>query len=285
MHILLTLLTIGFASLAHAQYYTAISSGNYYNGAVTVKKKSYDGRAYILFDFNRENNLVKAKYFARNAYSQFTNWRRGKEILFATAGAYSDSYSSSASPVGLCVDNGAIVTRTPDMNMDGMVIVYNGGAQEGGMAIVDMDVNPVKAFNASYRPRDNSSERISFLNWGQQNGLTLFQSHLVYSSDRSNNFPNMYYGEPRERRFLAICRRAGVVHHVIVDAPDMLELNKAASNAKSVLESEGLSVSYIVNLDSGARNILHAYNGSLLKDYRPSNAKLEDYCALLIYYK
>ena len=285
MRIFFMMLAISFASIAHAQYHTAISSGTYYNGAVTVKKKSYDGRTYILFDFNRENNLVKAKYFARNAYAQYETWRQGKEILLVTAGAYSETFAPGSIPVGLCVDNGTIVTRTPDMTMDGMVIVYNGGAQEGGMGIVDLDVNPVRASNASYRPRDNVSDRINFLNWGQQNGLTLFQSHLVYSSDRSNNFPNMYYGEPRERRFLAICRRGGVVHHVIVDAPDMLELNKAASNAKSVLESEGLSVSYIVNLDTGNKNILHAYNGSLLKDYRPSNAKLEDSTNLIVYYK
>ncbi|GAB3959451.1 hypothetical protein GCM10028805_55590 [Spirosoma harenae] len=286
MRKLFIVLFFGIINLAHAQYYSSIQPGNYFNGALSVKKKNYSGTNYILFDFNRDGNVMKAKYFARNANTQFTNWRRGKEILLVTAGAFSDSFLPSGLPVGLCVDNGTIVTRTPDDTMDGMVIVYNGGAQEGGVAVVDMDVKPVTADKASYYPRTNASDRVNFLNWGQQKGLTLFQTQLVYSSDRSSNFNNMSFGSRRERRFLAICKKGNVVHHVIVDAPDPLELNVSASNTKSVLESEGFSVSYIMNLDTGDKNILHAYSGAYLKDYKPnSNAKIEDATNLIIYYK
>ncbi|GAB3959431.1 hypothetical protein GCM10028805_55540 [Spirosoma harenae] len=284
MRKLFTLLFFGIINLAHAQYHYYIQSGSYFSGAYTVKKRTSGGSTFILFDFNRENNAVKAKYFARNAYSQYTNWKAGKEILLVTAGAYSDGWTSYASPVGLCVDNGTIVTRTPNDDMDGMVIVYNGGGQEGGVAVVDMDVNPVRAGSVSYNPRTNSTDRVNFLNWGQQNGLTLFQTHLVYSSDRSTNFANMYYGNKRERRFLAVCKRGGIVHHVIVDAPDPLELNVSASNAKTVLESEGFLVSYIMNLDTGAKNILYGYE-SYLKDYKPSTAKIEEATNLIVYYK
>lgn len=297
----LILFFLGVTNLTQAQapFYTNMKEGSYFGGKFTIKKKTHSGHNFILSDFNREgysinrdSNAVKAKFFAQNAYNQYEKWKIGKEILLVTNGAFITSHSPSGVPVGLCVDNGTIVTRDVDSTMDGLVIFYNGGTQVGGIAVIDMDINPVKANGASYYLRKSSADRVNFLNWGQQNGLTCFQTQLVYSIDRPVNFANMNYGQKRQRRFLTICKTkpGGIIHHVIVDAPNPLELNVSASHAKSVLESEGFTVSYILNLDSGAENILWAYNGASLYDYQPGkdygfDAKIENARILLVYYK
>ncbi|RYZ00279.1 MAG: hypothetical protein EOO11_02095 [Chitinophagaceae bacterium] len=274
-----------------------LQAQEYFSGKFRRKQYSNDGNTYTLYDFSREGNNMKAKYFAQNAYKQYDSWKTGKQILLVTAGAFSDKWTSDAIPVGLCVDNGSIVNRSPHSDMDGMVIVYNGGAQQGGVAVVDMDYNNVKVQDplgssntVSYAPRSSASDRVNFLNWGEKNGVTLFQTQLVYSSDRSSNFSNPTYGNKRERRFLAICRKGGVVHHVVVDAPGSLELNLAASKAKGVLEYDGFSVLYILNLDTGCKNLLHAYNGSYLENISPSTGctptpTLENATNLIVYYR
>ncbi|GAA4318748.1 hypothetical protein [Flaviaesturariibacter amylovorans] len=274
----------------------ALQAQDFYGGKYRRKGYTHYGNTYTLYDFSREGTNMKAKYFAQNAYSQFNAWKSGKQILLITAGAFSDKWTSDAVPVGLCVDNGSIVNRSPHSDMDGMVIVYNGGSQQGGVAVVDMDYknvtvqDPVGSSNSvSYAPRSSASDRVNFLNWGEKNGVTLFQTQLVYSSDRSSNFGNPTFGAKRERRFLSICRKGGVVHHVVVDAPDALELNLAASRTKEVLEHDGFSVLYILNLDTGCKNLLFAHNGSSLEDVSPKTSctpapSLENATNLIVYY-
>ncbi|MCU7551411.1 hypothetical protein OCK74_19975 [Chitinophagaceae bacterium LB-8] len=267
---------------------------SYFDGKFRIAGYTHKGYNYTLYDFSREGGKIKAKYFAQNAYTQYQNWKSGKQVLLITAGAFSDSWNQDGKPVGLCVDNGAIVNRVPNSDMDGMVIVYNGGAQQGGLAVVDMDIKPVTVQNptGSYYPRTSAEDRTNFLSWGETNGVTLFQTQLVYSSDRSSSNANLTYGSKRERRFLAICRKNNVVHHVVVNAPDDLELNLSASYAKAVLDYDGFSVLFIMNLDTGDKNVLHAYDGSYLKDMKPykgsstyaDRAKVENATNLLIYY-
>jgi len=271
---------------------------DYVGGRFTIKTYTHRDHTYTLYDFSRESNVIKAKYFAQNAYSQYINWKASKQILLVTAGAFSDSFTVNAKPVGLCVDNGVSVNKTPNQEMDGMVIIYNGGAQEGGVAVVDMDVNPVKVqepigstTTVAYYPRSSSLDKVNFIKWGERNGVTLFQTQLVYSSDRYINFGNLNYGNKRERRFLATCKKGGIVHHIVVDAPDELELNLSASYVKEVLDYAGFNVLYIMNLDTGCKNILHVFNGRGLQNLNPSStacrsdAQIERATNLLIYYK
>ncbi|MDB5250643.1 MAG: hypothetical protein JWQ40_5037 [Segetibacter sp.] len=273
---------------------SSLNGQAFFNGKFRIAGYSHNGYTYTLYDFSREANIMKAKYFAQNAFSQYQNWKNGKQILLVTAGAFSDSFDPTGKPVGLCVDNGTIVTRNPDANMDGMVIVYNGSAQQGGVVVVDMDVKPVRVESTyqtgiynTYYPRSSATDRVNFLNWGERNGVTLFQTQLVYSSDRTSHFNNLYFGNRRERRFLAICRKNNIVHHVVIDTPsaDKLELNLSASYAKAVLDYDGFNVLYIMNLDRGAKDILYGYNG-FLRDLKPNpDARIEDATNLLVYYK
>jgi len=267
-----------------------INAQSYFNGKFRKAAFTTNNYAYTFYDFSGEAN-VKAKYFAQNAYSQYVNWKIGKQILLVTAGAFSDSWSADAKPVGLCVDNGKIVSRIPDQLMDGMVVVYN----TGSITVVDLDVNFVSVLTdtgiISLSPRSSSFDRYKFLRWGQENNITLFQTQLVYSFVRTFNFNNLYYGKKKERRFLAICKKGTMIHHVVIDGPDALELNLSASYAKATLEYDGFEVHFIMNLDTGCKNILHVYNGSYLQNLDPSRseckseAQIEKATNLLVYYR
>jgi hypothetical protein len=277
-----------------------VKAQEYFDGKFRIKNYTYYGYHYTLYDFSRDGYVMKAKYFAQNAYSQYLQWRTGKQILLVTAGAFSDTFESNGKPEGICVDNGITVNRVMRYDWDGMVIVYNGSTQQGGIAIVDLSQKPVTVRTTypsgplvSYYVKANNTDKLNFLNWGADQGVTLFQTMLVYSSDKSinTNLNNPYYGNKRERRFLAICTKNGSIHHVVVDAPDDLELNLSTSYSKIVLESDGFTVLYILNLDTGDKNVLQRYNGSYLQDMypykrdRPDRATIQNATNLLVYYK
>lgn len=269
-----------------------LSSQSLFNGMFEIDSRSYAGYDYKLYRFNRTDAIVRAKYFATDAYNQYLAWKGNRRILLVTAGAFSDKWTSDGIPVGLCVDNGTTINKTPKSEMDGMVIIYNGGSQIGGVAVVDLDESKVKAglgeSAAYFDPRDGAyEERIAFLQWGETNGLTLFQTQLVYSSDKATNFNNLDFGDPAARRFLALCFKNGTLYHIVVDAPDALPLNRSAKYAKNVLDINGFSVKYILNLDTGDKNILHVNNGYRLVNLQPnshSRAQIEKATNLLIYY-
>lgn len=262
----------------------------YFNGKFRKAGFTTNSYHYKVYDFIKDGSTIKTKYFAQNAYQQYENWKSGKTVLLVTAGAFSDSWSSTAKPVGLCVDNGTIVNRIPDQVMDAMVIVY----KFGGLFVADMDMKNITiktdTGNVSLDPRSSSADRYKFLNWSEKNAITLFQTQLVYSWDRTTNFTNLTFGPKKERRFLATCKKGDVVHNIVIDAPDKLELNLSASYCKNVLEYDGFTVMHILNLDTGCKNILYVYDGSSLVNMAQvssgceSDAKIEKATSLLIYY-
>ncbi|MGH1337235.1 MAG: hypothetical protein ACRBFS_14020 [Aureispira sp.] len=268
------------------------NDGSYFGGKYKIITKYKNSKMYRLYDFSREGVTMKAKYFATNAYTEYNRWKSGKNILLIAPGAFSNSLEpENADPVGLTVDNGRVVNRNIDHIMDGMVIVYNGGRQQGGVAVVDLDMKPVRVEKTygsgiynSYYPRSSSSDKENFIQWGKYQGVTLFQTQLLYSKDKYSNFTNLKHGGKRERRFLALCKKAGVVHHVVIDAPEYEYLNVAAKEAKEVLEGQGLSVLYVMNLDTGRYDILHAHDGNTLQNLRP-RVNLRDATNLIVYYK
>jgi hypothetical protein len=269
------------------------SDGSYFGGKYKISTKNKNGNEYKLYDFSRSGGQIKAKYFATNAYKQYQQWKLGKEILLIMPGAFSTSFDpKKAKPVGLTVDNGVLINRNIDNIMDGMVIVYNGGGQQGGIAVVDLDEKAVKVQKrygtgdyANYYPRTSSIDRDNFIKWGENQRVTLFQTQLVYSKDKSNNFSNLYSGKKRERRFLALCYKNSQLHHVVIDVPEYEYLNLAAKNTKEVLENDGFRVWYIMNFDTGGYDILHAYNGYYLEQIKTAKMSIKEATNLLIYYK
>ncbi|MGH1337228.1 MAG: hypothetical protein ACRBFS_13985 [Aureispira sp.] len=257
----------------------------------TITKYS-NSNYYILRIFSRAEGAVKAKYFAVDPHNQYKKWKNEKKILFLTEATFSNSLNpENTKPVGLTVDNGRLVNRNIDHIMDGMVIIYNEGRQQGGVAVIDLDTKPVRVERTygsgiydSYYPRSSSSDRENFIQWGKHQGVTLFQTQLLYSKDRDENFKNIYYGQKRERRFWALCRKDRKVYHVVIDVPTYEYLNVAAKKTKELLEEEGLEVFYILNFETGSGNMLYAHNGDFLKGIVYPE-RLANTRNLLVYYR
>lgn len=268
-----------------------LQAQSYLKGSYVRSTVNYDGSTMIVSTFSRKKTSkgkVKAKYFAQNANRQFANWRNDKRILYYCSGAFSESWNSNSPPLGICVDNGRIVNRNIDESMDGLVIVYNGGAQAGGIAVINLDkekVNVNQGGRASYDLRDYS-DRNAFLNWAASQDATVFQTQLMYSKSYGRGFSrsNLTYGEQAERRFLAICMKRGVVYHIVIDHPESDYLNRAAERVIDYLrDEEGYELFGFFNLDTGGKNVMRAYDD---RDREVDNGPTEvnEATNLLVYY-
>jgi hypothetical protein len=171
-----------------------------------------------------------------------------------------------------------------DPVMDGFVIVT-----EGFVLVIDLDnlesgIVTEDGNTLSINPRASVSDRLLIINAAEQNNWTLFQTQLVYSVDKYKNFKNLEYGNEAERRFLAVCSdESGSMYNVIVDVPDSLYLNVAAKNTKEVLEYAGYKVQYILNLDTGGKNIFITRDGDSLK-YMADDT-IDEATNLIVFYK
>lgn len=258
-----------------------IVGNSYGQGSYEFGSYNIDDHNVKLYDFKMGGN-IKVKYFARNAYANYQSWRYSKNILLICSGAFSETWEPDSRPVGFTVDNGLLVNRSIDPVMDGLVGVYDTHIEimdldqlESGFTFDDGSV-------FSLNPRGSASDRSFLATAAVEGGFTIFQTQLVYSEDKYSNFSNLYYGKKRERRFLALCTKRGYLSNVIVDITDNLYLNQAAKFTKEVLEYADFNVHYIVNLDTGDKNIFALKeNGSL---YYQTDYKLNQATNLIIFY-
>jgi hypothetical protein len=246
---------------AHAQV-------KFVNGSFTRSIWEHNGDNYIVNDFSRGNKVMKAKYFAQNAYYQYQNWKMtsGKTVMYVCAGAFSETWDVSSVPVGLCVDNGTTVNRDVDNSMDALIVVYNGGADRGGIAVVNLDYDPITVDGSiPYYPRSNSYHKLQFIDWAEANSATIFQSQWLYDNKRgygSGISSSSNHGNPAPRRMLAICiDDSGVVHHLVIGVESSQYLGQAARNVVDLIRlTDGYKVIGLINLDRGGKDIMETYN-------------------------
>ena len=287
----LLLVFLLFLSLpTHAQT-IAEDEQSYLKGTYTRTKVIHNGARFMVYDFSRKETSkgkIRAKYFAQNANDKYRDWKEDRQVLFYCSGAFSESWDTDSPPLGICVDNGRIVNRNIDQSMDGLVIVYNGGLQAGGIAVVNMEKESVKVSQgekASYNLR-NQEERFRFLKWAEHHKATVFQTQLMYTKSYGPAFPTdqLEYGKKAERRFLAICMKKGTVHHIVIDHPDSDYLNRSAEHIIDYLtEAEDFTVYGLFNLDTGGKNIMRAFDEEG-DELARSNESVNKATNLLIYY-
>lgn len=282
----LLLFALSFAYLGPNAWAQSYLRGIYVRSAV-----EYEDTDMVIYHFSRKQaggKKIKAKYFAKDANEQFANWQRGKQVLFYCSGAFSESWDTNSPPLGICVDNGRIVNRNLDRDMDGLIIVYNGGAQAGGIAVVNIDEEKVRVSQgekAEYDLRE-TEDRIKFLRWASNQSATVFQTQLMYTRSHGYGFPkqNLTYGDRAERRFLAICMKKGVVYHLVIDHPRSDYLNRSADRVVRYLTEElDFEIFGLFNLDTGGKNIMRAYDddgGELARGPKAANEATN----LLVYY-
>jgi len=127
------------------------------------------------------------------------------------SGAFSESWQKNSPPVGLCVDNGYIVNRNliigKDRNgnsLDGLIIVYGGGDDRGGIVVKDIEHDKIctntDGINRCYDLKGNWVDRYDFIQWAKNNYATVFQVPLMYSSEYGVNYGSLNNGQKAERR-------------------------------------------------------------------------------------
>lgn len=239
---------------------TTISAQGY-----AYKQVPKNGYTLHVYDFDISQG-TKVKYFAQLGYQQYQSWQYGKKVSLLCAGAFSEFWTKDSAPVGFTIDNGRVANRDMDSKMDGFVMIIN-----GKIDVIDLD-NLESGFTTDDgiylrgNPRSDRVTRAMLLRDAVESKATVFQTQLLYSKDKSNNFQNLEYGDKRERRFLAIAKKNKDIHYIIIDIPKSGKLNQLAKYAYQALNTQSFQVDYILNLDTGGKNIFYVkQNGEMDK--------------------
>ncbi|MEM1321551.1 MAG: hypothetical protein AAGG75_14940 [Bacteroidota bacterium] len=228
----------------------------------------------------RRSQKVKAKYFAfenhDNVYERYQEWKQNKKIILMCAGAFTSGDNSK--PVGLTVDNGQIVNRNIENDMDGLVVVY----ATGGIVASDLEKEP-GIYLGSLKKKLNplqSRDRYEFLDWAEEEDATVFQTQLlvfkndlrVYTEGRT---------ETASRRILALAQdQSGNLQHIVFNIRSEVFLYDISKEIYDHLQRENMKVIVMLNLDTGSYDILQVFDesGDRIqgihgdRDIRPSKA-------------
>ncbi len=263
---------------------------------VEISTVTYKNEKYSSVLLSRKDDHVKAKYFAakdeygNNVFNRFEKWKlKNPNVILLSSGTYFDGYAGNEKPVGLTIDNGVVVNETLENDkMDGLVIVYSTGGivatnlKDGDLAVGS---NPNKKYNL----RGNAWDKQEFIQWAKEHNATVFQTHLLAYKNTlkvgSNGNPTQ-----RERRFLAVGKDdEGNFKHIIVNCKNQtLTLYQGAKNALDYLNNfEDMSVTFLVNLDTGMQDVYQLYNkdGSLNKNIQGATPAAQAKNLLVYYYE
>ena len=241
----------------------------YNSDFVEISTVTYKNEKYSSVLLSRKDDRVKAKYFAakdefgNNVYSRFEKWKlKNPNIILLSSGTYFDGLFGLEKPVGLTIDNGELVNETLENDkMDALVIVYaTGGIVATNLKDGDLAVgsNPNKKYNL----RGNTWDKQEFIEWAKENNATVFQTHLLVYKNVLKIGSNSSQTQ-RERRFLAVGKDdEGNYKHIIVNCKNQtLTLYQGAKNALDYLNNfENITVTFLVNLDTGAQNVYQLFN-------------------------
>lgn len=264
-----------------------------------ISDKDHTYRIYNMVVDSCNNSKVKSAYVVKNAFQKFKALQSKNNILLVVAASYSSSiYDSIGKPVGFCSEKGIILNKMPNDTMDGLVIINTENESKDIIEVLDLDVE-MKSCKAQLcdvhsshlNIRENPSDTYHFMQYVKKQDISCFQTHLLYSQHKSydENFKHLYNGTSDwGRRFLVICKKENISHHIVVDHISGDYLMAAAKRSFDYITNQNYSVQYMLNLDTGNKDIFHAFNGSHLENLRPnphlSSAVLENAVSLLIYY-
>ncbi len=268
-------LLVSFSSLTGQQ-----KPNQYLNGIYQEYYLKSDGIKFKVFDFVTSQRSLKTVYFGNEGKEKYKNWKkrnRGLQVLCFFAVGFSKDLEDNNTPIGLCLENGKILNRTLEKGMDGIVIID----KRGNLTALDIDH---ERFDGRYALR-KASDKSYFINYASRNRLSVFQTQLLYSEVGGSKIGPLKYGKKAARRFLAICKdRAGQEHQIVLNLPVSTHLNRAAQAAVNALQDKGYDIQYLLNQDTGSRNILTAYDEDE-KELYSAPVDLKNATQLLVYYK
>lgn len=289
---LIVLTAIGFSFIN--------STNSYDKNYVQISTVRYEGNAYnvIYMDRGGSNKRIKAKYFAAADFNgnsvadRYYKWAKGKNIICASSGTYMNSFDvtkAGTKTEGLTVDNGILVNKElKTAVMDALVIVY----ATGGVVATDLKEKNLKVQggNISGIPLDlrgNSLHKNGFITWSQDNQATVFQTHLLAYDNKLKVSSYNSKKTERERRFLAVGKdEDGHLIHCIVHSTTHTSLYDGSNRVLNFLNNfKDMEVIFMVNLDTGAQDVLKVFNsdGSVRNDIKGA-LDIDKAANLLVYY-
>jgi hypothetical protein len=215
---------------------------------------------YRIVTMSRENDRVKAKYFAardfdgKSVYERFNIWKRNNpNVILLSSGTYTDNYFN---PQGLTIDNGVVVNQNLiGDKMDALVIVY----ATGGIAVTDLrqgDLS-VNGIQRKLNIRNSPYDLDDFIEWSKEQDATVFQTHLLVYKNEIKVNPANSSREKRERRFLAVGKdENGKIVHMIIHNTVHKTLYEGTKATLDFLrmQRDMENIIFMINLDTGAQD-------------------------------
>ncbi|MBT8288360.1 MAG: hypothetical protein KJO00_10090 [Bacteroidia bacterium] len=274
---------------------------SFFEGDYVISTNQIEDQQYGLFEFCiGESNCksIKTAFFADQPYKKLKELQSQKKVLLATSASFASAVMVDGKPIGFCADNGQILNKMPNQVMDGIVVVNSHNESMDKMIVYDLDMPRINCDEnccgyayMHYNPREEPYDVFKFFSWIDENKLSAFQTQLVYSRHNSDpsRFEQPYHGKnDRSRRFLGVVKKNENLRHIIIDIPKNDYLMHAAGEALDLLSDRGYEVEYLLNLDTGSKDILHAFNGENLVNLRPGAmikaGTIERANNLLVYY-
>jgi len=250
---------------------------------------------YTTLYMNRQGsgNRIKVKYFSakdsqsgKSVAQRYREWSAGRNVICYSSGAYMVDGYDGYTPEGFNVDNGVLVNSVlQNQKFDGLVIVY----ATGGMVatnLKDGDLTLDTYPNRKFDIRNRSLDKSAFQNWCQDNGATVFQTHLLVYKDQIKISPSKSSPNQAKRRFLAVGKENGQIHHAIVQFPGATTLYEGTSMVYDFLKNnKGMEIIYMINLDTGMQDVCQLYKPDGAVDTRlVGEESLDEAVNLLVYY-
>lgn len=257
----------------------------------------YKNDYYDFIVMRREGNKVKAKYFAQNYLNignKYRNFANGKNvILYAAAGYLGDGYNNLKN---FTIENGVVIQEKLDTSkFDALVIIY----ATGGIAVSNLRNGDLKLQGSGADPsrklniRNDAFDKQFFIDWCKKESATVFQTHLLAFNNQltipADADVKAINKDPRERRFLIVGKdKAGILKHVVINRRETSGLRAGAEKCFDYVKNYlGITVSFMINLDTGAQNVFNVYNsdGTVNADItKGSESSVDKSYNLLVYY-
>jgi len=228
---------------------------------------------------------VKAKYFAFYANNHFQKFKNSHSIILASTGGYTTVTNiGTVKPDGFTVENGELRNAVLLHDRQGLALF-----SDEGIRAIDLKSNTIHFPNGAVleSPYKSILAYSKLLKWCKDSKATVFQTHILANDNSMLISPSKAPPTLRERRLLALLSdKNGNVIHAVFDITSPYDLALIAQEIFNIISSRGLKVDGILNLDTGAFNILNVFDehGSLVTDVKGSR-NISTATNLVVYYK
>ncbi|MGH1336711.1 MAG: hypothetical protein ACRBFS_11330 [Aureispira sp.] len=248
----------------YGEGYTGDNMKSFKNGHAKVYtlQEGYSKIGHSVW-MNRGSKRMSAAYFsAGDVYGNHKKWSKGKEVFLTCSGAFSDDLDKTdgALPVGINIENGYAKNRKVKKDgMDALVIVY----ATGGIVVSDLTKGDLhlQSLGKKLNIRESTTDKYDFLEWAKDEKATVFQTQLLAYKNQLK-IDSRGRKNKRERRFLALATtNTGTLYHIVFDLPEGAYLYDGAQKVLAHLNDQNMDVTALLNLDTGAYNVLEVNTG------------------------